>query len=154
NFELQLRRPNEGDIDAMMAIDKESFAVTSKRERFEEHLNQTTDCSLVAVIFKKKKKKHSKKRKTLGKGKVAGYLLYEVETDEVYLAEIAVRKKSRNLGIGAKMLNWLIDELPAVNRTKIRLYSTNDNNARLYTRVGFEGGGGSMVYYASKHRSR
>src|SRR5262249_9218068 len=106
NFELELRRPSDADIDAMMDIDKDSFSVQSKRDRFEEHLSQTTDCSLVAVL-RKKSKKRGRKGKKHGRAKVAGYMLYEVESDEVYLAEIAVRKKSRNLGIGRKMLNWL-----------------------------------------------
>ena len=121
----------------MMSVDKESFTHTSQESRFLEHLEQKKNCSMVALSVRKNKKN--------GKRKLIGYMLFEIEDDHVYLAEIAVRKKWRSLGAGRKLIRWLIKKLPDFKRTQIKLFALNEDAGRLYRRLGFKGDS-SMTY--------
>jgi len=118
----------------MMSVDTQSFTHTSPKDRFIEHLPSggTKNRSIVAIAMRKDGKEHSHR-------KLIGYMLFEIEDDHVYLAEIAVRKKWRSLGAGRKMIRWLMKKLPEYKRTQIKLFALNEDAGRLYRRLGFKG---------------
>ncbi|HYH74987.1 MAG TPA: GNAT family N-acetyltransferase [Candidatus Saccharimonadales bacterium] len=54
-----------------------------------------------------------------------------------YIRKIAVEPAHRNQGIGSALLHYVIDDIRDMGQARVSIYPTNNDNRRLYERLGF-----------------
>lgn len=133
--EILVRHATSADIDAVFAIECDSFADAWTRSSFEFLL--TSDAHLFAVA-------------TLC-DRVVGYAVWSVIPPEGELCDIAVEVSMREQGIGGR----LIDDFLGYARGRgldsiyLEVRRSNDGAARLYEKFGFHPIGVRKNYYSS-----
>lgn len=69
-----------------------------------------------------------------------GFMLYELNWRRVHIADVAVSPDFRGLGIGRLLIRSLIEQLPALSRSRITLEVRQSNSGaiKLYESLGFK----------------
>ena len=76
---------------------------------------------------------------TAGRGAVAGFAIMEFGDERAHLVLLAVRPSHRRLGIGQRMLEWLLESARIAGMASIHLElrAGNDAARRFYRAMGF-----------------
>ena len=122
-----VRQMSEEDIDQVWALEKECFSMPWSRESFQDMLSNPDALFLLAFYD----------------GSCAGYCGCLCSLDEAYVANVAVKKDLRRMGIGYRMLKGLIEQLKERGITSIALEVRSGNREAiwLYDKLGFETAG-------------
>ena len=74
-----------------------------------------------------------------GRGAIAGFAIIEMGDERAHLVLLAVRPASRRLGIGERLLEWLLESARTAGMASIHLElrSGNDAARRFYRAMGF-----------------
>jgi ribosomal-protein-alanine N-acetyltransferase len=136
-----IRRMRDRDLDAVVAIERASFATPWSRESFRQELLGQANGSCCSVIEVD--------------GEVVGYLIAWFIHDEVHLANIAVAEAHRRRGHAQRLIQWLID---AANQASMRcilleVRVSNDAAIAIYLRFGFRPFGIRRGYYREGSKS-
>ncbi len=143
---VPLRRMGEEDLDAILAIETESFAAPWPRSTFELAITTRELLCLVACPF----------GVTTDPGglaadeeSVAGYLIVCPDRQDALIANVAVARAYRRLGYGRRLveaaLRWAVDRGAKSCRLDVRM--SNTGAQRLYERLGFRSVGRRRGYY-------
>ena len=120
---LRIGEYEEGDIDQILAIERDSFPTPWSANIFRNEIISSISRLLVA--------RYGTER---GGGSVVGYLVYWQVADEIHLHNIAVRKDMQRQGIASRLLDeaignsrpkgarWLTLEVRLSNRSAQRFY--------------------------------
>lgn len=101
------------DMDEVMAIERSSFGVPWTEGEFLEFLRQQTNIGMVAA----------------SPAGIRGYVLYELHTRRLHIANLAVAADSRRCGIATQMVQRLQDKLSGNRRSKLTLDVSESNTA-------------------------
>ena len=79
------------------------------------------------------------KTSTVNKGTVAGFAIMEFGDERAHLVLLAVRPSHRRVGIGQRLLDWLLESARVAGMASIHLElrSGNDAARRFYRAMGF-----------------
>ena len=131
-----LRRASPADVDAIAAIERESFSDPWSRQAFADLADRATRSE---VFF----------RVAEIDGTISGYLVGWFMGDEGELANVAVSPGARGRGVAAALLDELLAAAAARAVTAVYL-EVRESNARaraLYAARGFEAVGRRRGYY-------
>jgi len=120
-----LRPFSADDLDRIMEIEGHSFEVGAySRARFEEIYGRYPKGFFVAEIL----------------GEVIGYAVGSVSDDAGELNSLAVEPGFRNLGIGRKLVERVLEEfrVQGLRTCSLKVRITNGSAVRLYASVGFQ----------------
>ena len=107
------------DLDAVVAIEKESSEYPWSKEEFRIALRQTPCIAMVAERNEE----------------VVGYVLYERTRHRLTVLNLAVRERSRRLGVGSEIIQKLKDKIDFHRRMTIELDIRESNlGAQLFAR--------------------
>jgi ribosomal protein S18 acetylase RimI-like enzyme len=72
-------------------------------------------------------------------GTVVGYVVWRIETDHVFIENVAVDPERAGQGIGRSLLDWVERQAQAAGHRELRLYTNArmTENLRLYPRLGW-----------------
>lgn len=128
-----VRLARDEDIDAVAAIEQESFGDPWPREAFHPYTGRDVALFLVA-------------EDTAG---VAGYLVAFLVADEAELANIAVAASARGTGVGGALLDTFLQVAAerAIASVYLEVRVSNAPARRLYSSRGFEEVGVRQRYY-------
>jgi ribosomal-protein-alanine N-acetyltransferase len=121
------------DLDEVMRIEEESFAIPFTKGMFADLLSQEPFAGTI-----------------LREGdSIAGYILYSRIIDEMEILSIAVAQEYRRRGVGAQLMEHVID---VARRHEVRVISldvrrTNEPAVALYEKFGFKPEGVRHGYY-------
>ena len=127
----------EGDIDQIVAIERDSFPTPWSANLFRNEIASPISRLLVARVGCERG------------GWVAGYLVYWRVADEIHLHNLAVRRDVRRQGIGSRLL----DEVVRSSRPKgarwltLEVRRSNHGAQRFYEKYGFSVRGARPGYY-------
>lgn len=124
----------ESDLDAVLAIESDSFSHPWSKTHFLDELNSPHSFPMVALDQD---------------GAVTGYICPMLVLDEGHILDVAVRKQYRRRGIGEMLVQKVIDECrdrgAAFVSLEVRL--SNRPAIALYERLGFIETGRRKRYY-------
>ncbi len=122
------------DLDEVMEIERDSFAYPWSSRFFLQEFQVACARSVLAVI----------------NGRIAGYILFWVLSNEVDIHNLAVRGEFRRRGIGKLLLREVVAEAMRQFSARVRLEVRKSNMAaqRLYESVGFAATGIRKGYYS------
>ena len=124
---------HSGDLDEMMEIENASFTLPWTRESYEEVM--ALDSVVVSIA-------------RFGP-EIAGYILTQRIGEEMELHTFAVKPSFRKMGVGQKLLEYMISDGKASGVTMIFLQvrPSNDEALKLYKKFGFITVGLRSGYY-------
>ncbi|HEX8960803.1 MAG TPA: ribosomal protein S18-alanine N-acetyltransferase [Geobacteraceae bacterium] len=125
---------NESDLDAVLAIESDSFPHPWSRTHFLDELNSPHSFPMVALDED---------------GAVIGYICPMLVLDEGHILNVAVRKQWRRQGIGELLVEKVIGECRDRKAAFISLEvrPSNSGAIALYERLGFFETGRRKRYY-------
>jgi ribosomal-protein-alanine N-acetyltransferase len=128
--------PSE-DLDAVLEIERASFANPWTREMFEHELGHA-EVSHTFVIRTQEMP-------------VAGFCVFWVVFDEIHVNNLAVRPEARRMGLGRILLKAALAEAAALGGRRATLEVRRSNLAaiRLYEAFGFRATGVRPAYYSN-----
>ncbi len=131
---LDFRPMTVADIDAVMIIERASFASPWSRQFFLQELRAPNARSVLCHYD----------------GEPIGYVIYWELVDELDIHNVAVHPGYRRRGIGRTMLEGLIDSAAArgFRRMTLEVRRSNDAAQGLYRLLGFEFCGLRRGYYS------
>ena len=131
---MQIRRMTLKDVDAVSAIENESFRFPWSRQAIEDECASTLATCLVVCD---------------DDNQVLGYGGYLKVLDEAYITNIAVKPTERNKGYGKAIVKSLIDEAKAngVRAVTLEVRVSNANAIELYKQFGFKSVGIRPKFY-------
>lgn len=132
----RIRRADEPDLPAILAIEEKSFATAWTEDFFRHELHNPI--SRFYVLEKDKK--------------IVGYIIIWIVADESHIANIAVHPEFRSAGLGGKLLNFAF-EIAQRNGAKTITLEVNEHNEaarRLYEKYRFSVTGRRSHYYENK----
>jgi ribosomal-protein-alanine N-acetyltransferase len=135
-IDARIRRANESDLTAILAIEEKSFTSAWTEDFFRHELYNPV--SRFYVLEKEKK--------------IIGYIVIWLLADESHIANIAVHPEFRNAGLGGKLLNFAF-EIARRNGAKTITLEVNEQNIaarRLYEKFQFVLTGRRSHYYENK----
>lgn len=129
-----VRKMELSDIDSVVDIEKNSFAIPWTKGAFEMELKKNKLAKYFVVELD---------------GDVAAYGGVWLIIDEAHITNIAVDPKYRGKGIGKKLVEGLLEELKKLNITRVTLEVRRSNliAQRLYKKFGFLPAGVRPEYY-------
>ncbi len=129
-----VRKMELSDIDSVVDIEENSFAIPWTRGAFESELKRNKLAKYFVVEVD---------------GKVAAYGGVWLIIGEAHITNIAVHPKYRGKGIGKKLVEGLIEELEKLNIYKVTLEVRRSNLIAqgLYKKFGFIPSGVRPEYY-------
>ncbi|MDZ7370826.1 MAG: ribosomal protein S18-alanine N-acetyltransferase [candidate division KSB1 bacterium] len=130
----RIRPMVEADLDAVVAMEEESFTDPWSREAFLYELSEGKSTAYVVV---------------LENGTVVAYLVYRILFDEMHILNIAVAQAYRRRGIAYNLLNFFIDRAKEEGLTFLYLEvrESNASAINLYKKIGFQVIGRRKFYY-------
>jgi ribosomal-protein-alanine N-acetyltransferase len=125
------------DLDAVLEIERVSFANPWTREMFEHELGYA-EVSHTLVI-------------RTPAIPVAGYCVFWIVFDEIHVNNLAVTPKGRRMGLGRALLGASLAEAAALGGKRATLEVRQSNLAaiRLYEAFGFRPAGVRTAYYSN-----
>ena len=131
---ISIRRLTPSDIDAIMAIETESFASPWTESMVENEF--ALDHSRLTGLFEN--------------GSMAGFCVSWVILDEGHIADIAVGRDFRQKGFGRMLLDSILEDMRAagVKKVFLELRRSNIPARKLYEKTGFEPIGVRKNYYS------
>jgi ribosomal-protein-alanine N-acetyltransferase len=132
---LLVRPAAEGDVDQIVAIERDSFADPWTGDAFATLVKQGQAWLRVAV--------------DLTSGRVAGYVVAWFVVDQAEIANIAVARGYRGRGVGARLLDEALDAAARRGATSVFLEVRESNAVArgLYAGRGFTEVGRRRQYY-------
>lgn len=129
-----IRRMEEGDLTAVMRIEKAAFSSPWTLATFAGLLRRTTTRLWVASVS----------------GAVVGYAAVWMVADQAELGDIAVDEELRRRGIGTRLLETVLEAMPeaGIRDLFLEVRVSNDAARSLYARYGFEEVGRRPGYYS------
>jgi [ribosomal protein S18]-alanine N-acetyltransferase len=126
-----IRKAVASDIPAIMEIERSSFSSPWEEQLFKEALNKGFFVSIEGE-------------------EIAGYIVFEVISDEGHITDIAVSKKHRNKGIASELVKEIIRlaKENAVKQVFLEVRSSNEEAKKLYSKFGFSEIGKRKAYYS------
>ena len=128
------------DLEAVVAIESQSFAQPWKRQVLEDEL-----VSPGALAFVLKLPEHT------AQSDVAAYIFLRMIMDEVHILKLAVAPEHRRQGLAAYLVGLALTEARRAGGTRALLEVRPSNMAAigLYTRLGFRKIGARQRYYGA-----
>ena len=122
------------DLDAVMAIEKASFAYPWSPRFFLQELQVDCARSLLAEV----------------NGRIVGYILFWLLADEIDIHNVAVHSEFRRRGIGRLLIEQVVLEARRRGSTRVTLEVRRSNLAaqKLYESIGFIPTGVRKGYYS------
>lgn len=132
---VDYRPARVSDLDAIMAIENQSFPTPTRRETYEEEMGFEFYLKRVAEL-----------KQDSG---IAGYAFCVMTPPEASINTLAVRKDLRNQGLASYLLGKILDDLRNLKVHEAWLQARVNNFAALalYSRLGFEKIGVRPKYY-------
>jgi ribosomal-protein-alanine N-acetyltransferase len=123
----------ESDLDFVMEIERSSFSTPWSRTSFRNLLARSDAHLWVAVID----------------GEIVGYAVVWHVLGEAELGNLAVARSWRRLGLGQRLLDWVLAEASGrgAQRVYLEVRESNETAGRLYERRGFRRVGRRRRYY-------
>ena len=127
----------EGDIDQIIAIERDSFPTPWSANIFRSEITSPISRMLVARVDRD------------AGGWVAGYLVYWQVADEIHLHNIAVRRDMRRQGIASRLLGEAVrcSRLKGARWLTLEVRRSNRAAQRFYEKFGFSVRGIRPGYY-------
>ncbi len=121
---IEIAWMQEADLDQVLVIENESFQHPWKRRFFQSDLNKPSAFCWVAKTA----------------DTIIGYIVNWQITDELHIANIAVRKDHRRQGIAGRLLDETIELARGLGCTRIYLEvrPSNSEAINLYKRYSFQ----------------
>ncbi len=137
NGSLLIGEYEEGDIDQILAIERDSFPTPWSAKIFRREIISPISRLLVARVSRERC------------GLVAGYLVYWHVADEIHLHNIAVRKDMKRQGIASRLLAETIrrSRLKGARWLTLEVRRSNQAAQRFYDKFGFSVRGIRQGYY-------
>lgn len=125
------------DLDAVVEIERVSFANPWTREMFEHELEHASVSHTLVV--------------RTPAARVAGYCIFWVVFDEVHVNNLAVSPEDRRAGLGRALLRAALTRGAALGgrRATLEVRRSNDAAIRLYDSFGFRVRGVRTAYYSN-----
>ena len=122
------------DLDAVMAIEKASFAYPWSPRFFLQELQVECARSFLAEV----------------NGRIVGYILFWLLADEIDIHNVAVHSEFRRRGIGRLLIEQVVLEARRRGSTRVTLEVRRSNLAaqKLYESIGFIPTGVRKGYYS------
>lgn len=119
-----IRRVTATDIDDIVSIERESFRYPWKRETFESELYNSFSRFLIAQTDQK----------------AAGFMIFWHLPQELHLINIAVRPEFRRMGIGTRLMEYMLDyaKRNACDYITLEVRVSNVGAQIFYGRFGFK----------------
>ena len=132
---VDYRPARVSDLDAIMAIENQSFPTPTRRETYEQEMDFEFYLKRVAEL---------KQGST-----IAGYAFCVMTPPEASINTLAVRKDLRNQGLASYFMGRILDDLRDLKVHQAWLQARVNNLAALalYSRLGFERIGVRPKYY-------
>ncbi|MBC7247097.1 MAG: ribosomal protein S18-alanine N-acetyltransferase [Actinobacteria bacterium] len=130
---LLVRRMREGDLDEVMAVERDSFSSPWNMDMYRREIGKEEGCYLVARMGEE----------------LAGYCGALLILDEAHVMTLAVRRDLRRRGIAARLLLELIARVEVMGARFLTLEVRVSNRPaiELYTSFGFQIMGERKNYY-------
>ena len=127
----------DGDLDAIVAIENASFSNPWTREMYVREL-QNPDVSFLYVL-------------RLPEKGIVAFCSFWMVLDEVHINNLAVRHDHRGQGLGAALLEHVLQAAASrgAGRATLEVRRSNTPARRLYERLGFEIAATRPNYYVS-----
>ncbi len=131
--EVEIRPTESGDLEAILAIERQSFASPWSRQLFEETIAFPLSVNLVLLL----------------EGKVVAYIDVYVIGDEVHILNIAVHPAHRRKGLASKLIGRLMELLKerGAGQYVLEVREGNSGAIALYRKLGFRVIGRRKRYY-------
>lgn len=135
DVDLEIRRMDRRDLDAVVEIETNSFTTPWSRASFRSLLNRRDTDLGVALVD----------------GRLSGYAVVWYMAEEAELGNLAVAARCRRRGVGGRLLRWALDRARERGARQIHLEVRSSNRAAqaLYERHGFVHTGIRRGYYRS-----
>lgn len=133
---VRLRPAQDGDLDALLALEERSFAGDRlSRRQYRRHLHSATACILVATH----------EHRLIG----SALLLFRRTSRAARLYSLAIDAAARGQGIGRRLLDAVEQQARQRGCDRVRLEVRADNAAArtLYERCGYARCGQRAAYY-------
>lgn len=134
---VRIRRANESDLTAVMAIENLSFSTPWTAGFFTHELYNPVSNFYILEI----------------QDKLAGYVIFWIFKEEAHIANVAVHPEYRHKGYGEQLLNWVIHfcRRKGVEKISLEVNEINDTALQLYTKTGFTQVGRRVKYYENRY---
>lgn len=128
---------SESNLDAVLAIEEESFTSPWTREMYLAELNNAG----VSYCYLARDEA----------GTVLGFCSFWRVLDELHINNLAVSARYRRRGIGTALLTYVLDEgrRLGVRRASLEVRRSNEPARLLYERLGFVSAGVRRAYYTN-----
>jgi ribosomal-protein-alanine N-acetyltransferase len=125
----------EGDLDAVLEIERVSFSSPWSRRMFESELLGNPFAFSFVV-------RHA--------GSIVGYLCFWIVFDELHLLNLAVAPRSRRSGIGEEAVRWALafGRARGAGTATLEVRASNHPARRLYEKLGFKSYAVRKNYYS------
>jgi ribosomal-protein-alanine N-acetyltransferase len=132
-MDVAIQKMTEDDLDEVVEIEKATFADPWPKRAFKYDLSSDYSMPLAAKID----------------NSVVGYASVYFVLDEMQIGNIAVEPGFQHRGIGAKIMQYIIDEAKRLKIAHIYLEvrQSNENAQKLYLKFGFVVSGRRRLYY-------
>lgn len=129
---IEIRRLTYADLPAVVAIERRTFPAPWSLAMFVLELSKPAGVCLVAT----------------DRGETVGYVICSRHDTVWHLMDIAVAPERRRGGIGAQLLQALLDRLPGPDeQVTLEVRPSNEAGIRLYERFAFKAAGVRRRYY-------
>ena len=131
------RISSPADLDGVLEIEEASFVNPTTRDWYESELQRPDVCFLFAL--------------RTPEYPVAGFCAFWKVVDQIHINNLAVRPELRGHGLGALLLERVLEEAARLGAPHATLEVRRSNAAarRLYERAGFELAGVRTSYYTN-----
>lgn len=140
NKSLTFRNLNEKDIDEILEIEHESFAMPWTKEAFHNELTQNKFAVYIGVEME---------------GKVIGYCGVWIVVDEAHITNVALLPQYRGRKLGEALMRQVMEvssEMGARTMT-LEVRISNDIAQSLYRKLGFQNGAIRKNYYTDNQEN-
>ena len=135
-MEIKFEKMKANDLEEIMKIEQASFPLPWTRGMFEQEL--VIGSSHFFIV------------RTMPSKEIIGYGGFWQVLEELHLVNLAVKKESRQEGLGRKLLHYLLCQGKALGlrRATLEVRASNTAAQQLYERVGFKNIATRKGYYA------
>ncbi len=137
--EIKIRRMTEADVDQVVQLDAMSFATPWPETSFAYELTENKNAHCWVALHPA--------------GRVKGFLVIWLVTDEAHIATIAVHPEYRRLGIAQRLLQCGLVECirKGAESAMLEVRAGNQAAIQMYRKFGFQQVGRRFRYYQDNH---